>query len=77
VPQEPNADSPLASKAELINPRRAPGTPLSSRDGHLGIRRRVHHRRLYEACGDIPPVELETASYRQKDRLAEAAPSQP
>ena len=25
-----------------------------------------NHRRLYEYCGDIPPVELETAYYAQQ-----------
>jgi putative transposase len=30
------------------------------------------HRRLYEACGDIPPAELENAYYRQNAGLAEA-----
>ena len=35
-----------------------------------------NHRRLYEACGDIPPAELEAAYYSHKDRLAEAAESQ-
>jgi putative transposase len=24
-----------------------------------------NHRRLFEACGDIPPAELEAAHYRQ------------
>jgi transposase InsO family protein len=31
-----------------------------------------NHRRLYEACGDIPPAELETAYYRQNAALTEA-----
>jgi putative transposase len=30
------------------------------------------HRRLFEACGDIPPAELEDAYYRQNAALAEA-----
>ncbi|GAB08697.1 putative transposase, partial [Gordonia araii NBRC 100433] len=25
-----------------------------------------NHRRLYEYCGDIPPVEMETAHYAQQ-----------
>jgi putative transposase len=29
-----------------------------------------NHRRLYEACGDIPPAELETAYYSQNAALA-------
>jgi putative transposase len=31
-----------------------------------------NHRRLYEACGDIPPAELEAAYYRQNVALTEA-----
>jgi len=31
-----------------------------------------NHRRLFEACGDIPPVELEAAHYRQQVALVEA-----
>ena len=29
-----------------------------------------NHHRLYEHCGDIPPVELETAYYSQRQRPA-------
>ena len=29
-----------------------------------------NHHRLYEYCGDIPPVELETAYYAQQQRPA-------
>jgi putative transposase len=32
-----------------------------------------NNRRLYEACGDIPPAELEVAYYRQNNDLAEAS----
>jgi hypothetical protein len=35
------------------------------------------HRRLYEACGDIPPAELEAAHYRHHAALAEAGHSTP
>jgi putative transposase len=35
-----------------------------------------NHRRLYEACGDIPPAEVEDAYYRQNNRLTEAALSE-
>jgi len=28
-----------------------------------------NHRRLYEACGDIPPAELEAAYYSQNTAL--------
>jgi putative transposase len=34
-----------------------------------------NHRRLYEACGDIPPAELEAAHYRHHAVLAEAGHS--
>jgi putative transposase len=36
-----------------------------------------NHRRLFEACGDIPPAELEAAHYRQRVALAEAGHSNP
>ena len=32
-----------------------------------------NHRRLYEACGDIPPAQLEDAYYRQNTGLNEVA----
>jgi putative transposase len=31
-----------------------------------------NHHRLFEACGDIPPADLEAAYYRQNTALAEA-----
>jgi putative transposase len=31
-----------------------------------------NHLRLFEACGDIPPAELETTHYRQNASPAEA-----
>jgi putative transposase len=31
-----------------------------------------NRQRLFEACGDIPPAELEAAYYRQNTSLAEA-----
>ncbi len=34
-----------------------------------------NHRRLFEACGDIPPAELEDAHYRQNASLTEAGQS--
>ena len=36
-----------------------------------------HHRRLIDACGDIPPVELEATHYRHQADLAEAGHSTP
>jgi len=32
-----------------------------------------NHRRLFEACGDIPPAELEHAYYRHNSGLAEVS----
>jgi putative transposase len=36
-----------------------------------------NHRRLFQACGDIPPADLETAHYRHTTDLAEAGHSNP
>ena len=36
-----------------------------------------NNRRLFQACGDIPPVELEHAHYRQHAALTEAGHSTP
>jgi putative transposase len=36
-----------------------------------------NHRRLFEACGDIPPAELEAAHYRQQAALTQAGHSNP
>jgi putative transposase len=52
-------------KTELIRPRR-PWRTIE--EVELATAEWVHwfnHRRLYEYCGDIPPVELETAYYAQ------------
>jgi putative transposase len=55
-------------KTELIKP----GKPWRTIDDvELATARWVHwfnHGRLYEYCGDIPPVELETAYYAQRRR---------
>jgi putative transposase len=57
-------------KTELIKPRK----PWRSiEDVEVATAEWVHwfnHRRLYEYCGDIPPVELETAYYAQQPRPA-------
>ncbi|MGA7135404.1 MAG: IS3 family transposase [Mycobacterium sp.] len=57
-------------KTELIKP----GKPWRTIDDvELATARWVHwfnHTRLYEYCGDIPPVELETAYYAQQRRPA-------
>ena len=52
-------------KTELIRPRR-PWRTIE--EVELATAEWVHWfnlRRLYEYCGDIPPVELETAYYDQ------------
>jgi putative transposase len=57
-------------KTELIKP----GKPWRTIDDvELATARWVHwfnHSRLYEYCGDIPPIELETAYYAQQRRPA-------
>jgi putative transposase len=63
-------------KTELIKPRGPWRTAEQVEIATLEYVDWYNHRRLSEACGDIPPAELETAYYRQKDRLAEAALSQ-
>jgi len=69
--------SPLAEsvtglfKTELIKPR-GPGGLLSRRNRHPGMGRLVQPQSAIEACGDIPPVELEQAHYRQHVALTEA-----
>jgi putative transposase len=57
-------------KTELIKPRK-PWRTIE--EVELATAQWVHwfnHRRLYEYCGDIPPVELETAYYAQHQRPA-------
>ena len=57
-------------KTELIKPRK-PWRTIE--DVEVATAEWVHwfnHRRLYEYCGDIPPVELETAYYAQQRRPA-------
>ncbi|SGO49372.1 putative transposase for insertion sequence element IS986/IS6110 [Mycobacterium tuberculosis] len=55
---------------ELIKP----GKPWRSiEDVELATARWVdwfNHRRLYQYCGDVPPVELEAAYYAQRQRPA-------
>jgi putative transposase len=63
-------------KTELVKPRGPWRTVEQVEIATLEYVDWFNHRRLYEACGDIPPAELETAYYRQKDRLTEAAVSQ-
>ena len=57
-------------KTELIKPRK-PWRTIE--DVEVATAEWVHwfnHRRLYQYCGDIPPVELETAYYAQQQRPA-------
>jgi putative transposase len=57
-------------KTELIKPRK-PWRAIE--DVEVATAKWVHwfnHRRPYEHCGDIPPVELETAYYAQQRRPA-------
>ena len=57
-------------KTELIKPRK-PWRTIE--DVEVATAKWVHwfsHRRLYEYCGDIPPVELERAYYAQRRRPA-------
>jgi putative transposase len=57
-------------KTELIKP----GKPWRSiEDVELATARWIdwfNNRRLYEYCGDVPPVELEAAYYAQRERPA-------
>jgi transposase InsO family protein len=52
-------------KTELIKPRSPWRTPEQVEIATLEYVDWFSHRRLYEACSDIPPAELETAYYRQ------------
>jgi putative transposase len=59
-------------KTELIKPR---GPWRTAQQVEIATLEYVHwfnHRRLYEACGDIPPAELEAAYYSHNTSLAEA-----
>jgi putative transposase len=62
-------------KTELIKPRGPWRTAEQVEIATLEYVDWFNHRRLYEACGDIPPAELETAYYSQNPALAEAGRS--
>ena len=64
-------------KTELIKPRGPWRTVEQVEIATLEYVDWFNHRRLFEACGDIPPVELEQAHYRQQVALAEAGHSSP
>jgi putative transposase len=59
-------------KTELIKPRGPWRTAEQVELATLEYVDWFNHRRLYEACGDIPPAELETAYYRHNAVLTEA-----
>jgi putative transposase len=62
-------------KTELIKPRGPWRTAEQVEIATLEYADWYNHRRLFEACGDIPPAELETAYYRQNPALTEAGQS--
>jgi putative transposase len=59
-------------KTELIKPRGPWRTAEQVELATLEYVDWFNQRRLYEACGDIPPAELEAAYYRQNAALTEA-----
>ena len=59
-------------KTELIKPRGPWRTAEQVELATLEYVDWFNHQRLYEACGDIPPAELEAAYYRQNVVLTEA-----
>jgi putative transposase len=62
-------------KTELIKPGGPWRTAEQVEIATLEYTDWFNHRRLYEACGDIPPAELEAAYYSQNTALAEAGHS--
>jgi putative transposase len=60
-------------KTELIKPRRPWRTVEQVELATLDYVDWFNHRRLFEACGDIPPAELEQHHYRQNAGLAEVS----
>jgi putative transposase len=60
-------------KTELIKPQGPWRTAEQVEIATLEYVDWFNRRRLFEACGDIPPAELEQARYRQNTRLAEAS----
>jgi putative transposase len=63
-------------KTELIKPRGPWRTAGQVEIATLEYVDWFNRRRLYEACGDIPPAELEAAYYSQNAILAEASQSE-
>jgi transposase InsO family protein len=64
--------SPL-HKTELVRPRGPWRTAEQVELATLDYVYWFNHRRLLEACGDIPPADLEAAYYRQNTGIAEAS----
>jgi putative transposase len=64
-------------KTELIKPRGPWRTVEQVEIATLEYVDWFNHRRLFEACGDILPAELEAAHYRQHAAFAEAGHSTP
>ena len=62
-------------KTESIRPGGPWRTAEQVEIATLGYVDWFNHHRLYEACGDIPPAELEAAHYRHTTALAEAGHS--
>ena len=62
-------------KTELIKPRGPWRTVEQVEIATLEYIDWFNHRRLYQACGDIPPAQLEAAHYRQQAALNEAGHS--
>ena len=60
-------------KTELIKPRGPWRTPEQVEIATLDYVDWFNNRRLYEACGDIPPAELEDTYYRHNEDLAKAS----
>jgi putative transposase len=59
-------------KTELIKPRGPWRTAEQVELATLDYVDWFNHQRLFEACGDVPPAELEAAYYRQNTSLAKA-----
>ena len=59
-------------KTELIKPRGPWHTAEQVETATMKYVDWFNHQRLYEACGDIPPAELEAAYYSHNTSLAEA-----
>jgi putative transposase len=66
---------PALLRNNLLSTARAAATQFRGTANHgtvAGPASWFNHRCLYQACGDIPPAELEAAYYSRNTRLAEA-----